>query len=555
MKSKKASLHPLLIVLAVALVSVLFAVSCGGGATSTAVPQAGATQADEAAAAEATAAEAAAAEAAAEAAAAEAAAAEQSKSGGTITVAYFADHGTLDPAFSVAQLDNALLEQVYDKLLNINFDGSLKPALATSWEANEDRSAYTFHLRKGVKFHSGKDFTAEDVLFTFNRLRDPEVSTTWLDHSKTIKDIVALDDYTVRFDLTGPNGFFVDALTLYQTGILPTDVDFDRLAAEAFGTGPFILEEYLPGERATMVRNPDYWEEGRPYLDELIFVGIEEAATRAEALKSGDVDIVMRLEPQSVSALEAHPDTMVHSVHSGRITLFMDNTQAPFDNKLVRKAFQAATNRELINQAALLGLGQPARDHSIPPTDPNYAPQYAPPDYDIELAKSLLEEAGYPDGIDVVLNTGDVGPGMIELAVSFKESAAPAGIRVEIARRSGDAFWSDVYLVEPFVVGYWSGRPNADQLLSTPYHSSSAWNSNKYSNPTIDMLIERGRAESPEEQKVTYAGVQRILIDDVPGLTIAFMPTLTGARNNVRGLGEPPHPLNRKIFKELWLED
>ena len=524
--------------------SVLFAVSCGDGATSTLVPDTGA------AAAETAAAEA----AAAEAAAAAAEAVELAKYGGTLTVGVIADHSTLDPAFSLTQIDISIIEQAYDNLIMVREDLSFKPELATSWEANDDLSSYTFHLRKGVKFHNGKEFNAEDVLFTFNRLKDPVVDTTARVQFQSVQDIVALDDYTVRFDLDGPNGFFLDNLTIYQAAVLPANVDVERMTLEEFGTGAFKIEEYLPGERSVLVRNPDFWEEGKPYLDEMVFLGINEAVARAEALKSGDVDLVWRLEPQAVAGLEAHPDTLVLSVAtSGNIGLTFDNTRPPFDNKLVRQAFQAATDRELINQAALLGLGTAANDHPIWPSDPRFSPQNAPPDYDPELAKSLLEQAGYPDGIDITLHTGDVGPGMIELAVAFQESAAPAGIRVEVKRQPADSFWSEVFMQEPFVIIYWGARPNPDAILTAGYHSGSAFNANRYFSDTVDELIERARGETLEEQKATYGEVQRILVDEVPGIVVAFQPLLYGLRSNVRGI--IPHPLGRRIFQDAWLEE
>ena len=488
MRSKKTSLHPLLILLAVALVSVLFVVSCGDGATATAVPRvadetdaaaeaaalaAAAEAADEAQAAEAAAKAAKAAETAAmaaeEAAAAEAAkaaetaamAAEEAaaaeaaeaaaaqaaelaaaragapKYGGTLRVAAIADSFTLDPALFWSVADIVIHQSLYDNLLMIQPDLSVKPELATSWEANDDNSSYTFQLRRGVKFHHGKDFKAEDVLFSFNRLLDPVVDSGGRTLFRDIEDIVALDDYTVRFDLEGPNAFFVEYLSMEIARILPADVDSERLVLEEFGTGPFILEEHLPGERTTMVRNPDYWEEGKPYLDEIVILLLAEAATRAEALKSGDVDIAYHLEPLSTPGIEAHPDTEVLvAPPTTAIVLEMDNSRPPFDNILVRKAMQAATDRETIGQAALLGLGSLGYDHSIPPDDPLFASQYAPPAYDPDFARSLLEQAGYPDGLDITLHTGDIGPGMIEMAVAYKESAAPAGIRVEVQRHS-----------------------------------------------------------------------------------------------------------------------
>ena len=587
MKSRAASLHPLLILLAVAMASVLFVMACGGGGEATEAPASGAAEDSAAeAAAEAEAAAAAAAEAAAAVEAVEEGVAalteltsseedstteavedvqdveetvqaEGPKYGGSLTVAIFADHVTLDPALVLADPDIIIQQATYDNLLMIQEDLSVKPELAVSWEANEDLSSYTFHLREGVKFHHGKDFKAEDVVFTFNRLLDPILdSPIRSTFASTVKDIVAIDDYTVRFDLIGPNSFFLPSFSLFQSRILPADVDVSRLVLEEFGTGPFKIVEHLPGERTTMARNEDYWEEGTPYLDELVIQLIPEPATRAEALKSGDVDVVYDLETQSVASIEAHPSTVViENTSFSWIGLPMRTDMPPFDNKLVRKAFQLATDRETILQAAFLGRGSIAYDHPIHPSHPLFSPEHKPPDYNPEAAKALLAEVGYPDGIDVVLHTADVFAGAMELAVAFKESAAPAGIRVDVRRESSDGFWDVVWTVKPFTVVYWNARPTPDQALSIQNLSDSAWNAPRYVNEEFDQLVFRARGEQPEDQKATYAEIQRMLIDDVPRISVAFRPSFYGVRENVRGA--IPHPLgiNGVKFQDAWLDD
>ena len=573
MKPRTTSLHPLLILLTVALVSVLFVVSCGGGATATAVPGTGAAEA-EAAAAEAAAAEAAAAEAAAiveegvgalteltasdeDTAVEEVAQAGGPKYGGSLTVAIFADHVTLDPAIVIADPDIIIQQATYDNLLMIQEDLSVKPELAVSWEPNEDLSSYTFNLRRGVKFHNGKNFKAEDVAFTFNRIMDPILdSPVRQTFSSTVEDIVVVDDYTIRFDLVGPNSFFIPSFSLFQARILPANVDVSRLTLEEFGSGPFMIVEHLPGERTTMVRNPDYWDPSTPFLDELVIVLIREPATRAEALKSGDVDLVYDLETQSIAGLEAHSDTVViENTSFSWIGLPMRFDRPPFDDILVRKAFQLATDRESINQAAYLGKGSIAYDHPIHPSHPLYSDQCKPPGYDPEAAKALLAEAGYPDGIDVTLYTADVFAGSIELAVAYKESAAPAGIRVEVHRASSDGFWDVVWTHEPFTVVYWNGRPTPDQALTQQNLGGAAWNAPRYNNPKFDELLIRARGEQPEQQKATYAEIQCLLIDDVARISVAFRPSFYGARTNVRNA--IPHPLgiNGVKFQDVWLDN
>ena len=276
MKSKTPSLHPFLVLLAVAMVSALFVLACGGGGEATQAPAAGTIEAAEEQAIPTEAEQTAPAEAASVSEAAE----EQvgvPKRGGKLTMTIVAEYLTLDPPLQLTQVDIAITQQLYDNLLMIQPDGTVKPELATSWEANDDLSSYTFHLREGVKFHHGKDFKAEDVLSTFERVMDPVIdSPIRPTFTSTIKDIIALDDYTVRFDLVGPNAFFLDTLSVYQVRIVPSDVDVERLHLEEFGTGPFMIVEHLPGERTVMVRNPDYWDEGKPYLDEVTIQLIHE---------------------------------------------------------------------------------------------------------------------------------------------------------------------------------------------------------------------------------------------------------------------------------------
>ncbi len=477
---------------------------------------------------------------------------EKPKYGGSLIVTLFADFYTLDPPLQVNSSEIMITQATYDNLVMIQPDLSLKPMLATSWEASDDLTSYTFQLRQGVKFHHGKDFKAEDVVSTFTRLVDPELDSPARTTFNVIKEMVILDDYTVRFDLIAPNAFFPENLSIYQARIVPSDVDPARLALEEFGTGPFMITDHLPGEQTVMTRNPDYWEKGRPYLDKVTIHLIPEPATRAEALKSGDVDIIFLLEAQSASGIDAHPDTTVlETASASYLGIYMDMSVEPFDDVLVRRAIQAATDREAINQAALLGRGVIANDHPIPPNDPHFASQYAPPDYDPDLARSLLEQAGYPDGIDLSLYTSSAGAPMIEVAVAFKERAAPAGIRVDIQRMPEDVYWTAVWMQEPFATVFWNGRP-PDQALSIVYASDANWNESSYNNPTIDQLIIQARGQEPEERKATYGEIQRILIDEVPRTVVVFQPILFGVRTDVRGV--QAHPMSWLILNDAWLD-
>jgi len=474
------------------------------------------------------------------------------KYGGSLTVTMHADNDTLDPALVINLPDIAITQSVYDNLVLIQPDLSLKPMLATSWENTPDLMSYTFHLREGVKFHHGKDFKAEDVVYSFDRMRDPVLDSPVRSTMEVIASMDIIDDYTVRFNLSTPSATFPEVLSAYQARMVPSDIDPSELIVTGIGTGPFILTEHIPLERSILTKNEDYWEKGRPYLDEIVWLYIPDVSTRDEALKSGDVDVEFFLQHQSVPGIEANPGTSVRQNASASfLTYEMDTRIPPFDNKLVRQAMQAATDREAINQAALLGTGTIGYDHPIPPNDPVFSTDFLPPEYYPELAKDLLAQAGYPDGIDITMWTATVGTGLVELAVVMKEKAAPAGIRIDVKQSTEDVYWTEIWAVEPLAVLYWNGR-TPDQALSIQY-MPGPWNHPRYNNEDVNDLIVKARGQTDlAERKATYTEIQRILIDEVPRVIPVFQPVLLGASDDVKGL--TPHPHGWQIMTETWLD-
>ncbi|UCB42138.1 MAG: ABC transporter substrate-binding protein [Dehalococcoidales bacterium] len=484
---------------------------------------------------------------------------EEPQYGGTLRVAMGSDTNTLDPAYVTSSMDYAFGQATQENLIWRSHDGTLQPRLATSWEPNEDATVWTFELREGVTFHHGKVFNADDVVFTINRLLDPVVGSVAAASLASITEVTKIDNYTVQFETDSPNSFLPEAFCITQARIMPSDIDPDRFDNEEFGTGPFINTEYLPGERAVFERNPDYWmkdAEGNdlPYLDEVIFYYMTEPETRAEAIKNKSVDVYHELDAISVDSVEATAGVSVSEVASGTyINFAMIVTEPPFDDKLVRQAVQAATDRESILEVALLGRGVVAHDIPIPPTDPHSALFVESPAYDPDHARELLELAGYDDGIDLTLYTSTIGPGMVEAAVALKESAEPAGIRITIQQEPEDVYWGSVWMVEPFTVVNWNGRP-PDQALSLRYLCGTAWNETYMCIPEMDDLIIRARGETTlAERQVTYAEVQEYLIDDASCIIAVFRPVFMGLLDNVRGVSA--HPNNWLYLTEAWLAD
>ena len=470
-------------------------------------------------------------------------------------------HDTFDPPSLGYLPDIAVVQQTYDVLVFRNPDLSLRPALATSWETNEDATQWTFHLRKGVRFSHGKEFKAEDVVFTFKRLFEvgsapsrPLSIPPLTSEMARPTNVLALDDYTVRFDFASPNAVLLDSLVRPQAHITPSDVDPARFATETIGTGPFIMTEHVAGQSTTFIKNPNYWLDGVPQVDEVIFFYANDAETRTALLITGEVDMTYDLDIGSVRHLEDRPDTVVAQAPSGKyMNLVMDVRQPPFDNILVRRALQAATDREAVLQGAQFGMGGVAYDHPVAEGSPVFNPSCKPPDYDPELARALLAEAGYPNGIDLTLYTAaGSGAPMLEMAEVFAERAAAAGINVSIVQTDFNGYWSDVWMVQSFTTAWWSGR-SPYEAFNIVYRSDAVWNESYYVNPEIDLLLDQALREAGlEGQKRTFGELQCLAVEDVPRIIPVFQPVLLGLRDDVRGV-EPMWDGSLSLHR-AWLD-
>lgn len=466
----------------------------------------------------------------------------QPVSGGTLRVGTTADNKTIDPALLTTNPDVWTVDQVYDKLVERGYDMKVKPRLAQSWQPNSELTSYTFTLRQGVKFHGGQDFAADDVVYSFKRYLNPDVGSPAASVLSTVTEIEAVGTHTVRFDLASPSAFFPDLLTAYQLKVLDSRVDTTKLGTQANGTGPFTLQEYKPGERAVLKRNANFWGEG-PYLDEVVFFYMPSNQARYEALKTGAVDAIYPLAVTAVADLERSAGVTISRISSSSYLNFvLDNTQAPFDNPKVRQAVQAATNREEINKAAVLGLGTIAADISIAPNDPNFPMGVTPVPYDPARAKQLLAEAGHPNGIELTLHTADVFPGLVESAIALQASAAPAGIRIQIQRDPEEIYWDKIWLHEAFTTLAWFGR-DADSSLSINALSEGAWNEAKHDDKRIDALIIKARGQTDlAARRETYKELQGLLAENAGRIITVFTPILMGLRSNIDGLSA--HPTN-----------
>ncbi len=504
------------------------------------------------------------------------------RTGGNVTYALARDIAGkwLDPNVVFGgQPDIVLWTQIYDTLLYQAQDQSLQPGLAASWDVSEDGKEYTFHLRQDVKFHDGTPFTAEAVKFTFDRIMQPGNPSTAYQHFTEVQSTEVVDDYTVRVTMRNAQPIFLLRLTRpYNAIVSPTAVR--TLGPEGFGqkpvgTGPFMLQEWVPGERFVVRRNPDYhWgppffkHQGAPYLDTVTFRVIPEASVRVAALESGEVDAIEFVPPPDLERLKADPAYRVQSAkRAGAPTMLYLNTQlAPTSELAVRRALLLGTDREAINQTAYLGA-QFASYGFMQPQMYAYAADLEPRmRTNVEQAKQILDEAGWrpgPDGIRVKdgrpLELQGVFTGSPTLPFELLQAqwrALGVKLNIRVLNKAGhdeaaQRGQGNVFAVA--VSGYTSEDPD---LLRLVYGCEEVGQRNfsHYCNPEFDRLATEAYLTPFGDKRVgLYHELQEKLLADAVAVPFIGENVYVATKASVRDLWTNNLGLY-PVFVDTWLD-
>jgi peptide/nickel transport system substrate-binding protein len=476
--------------------------------------------------------------------------------GKTLRMAYDADPASLDPHEQLSGATLQLSHLVFDPLVRFRQDLTLEPRLAKSWERIDDRTT-RFHLRDGVKFHSGREMTADDVVWTFERLKQSPDFKALFEPFEAAK---AVDTHTVDLITRGPYPLVLN-LASY---IFPMDREFysgtdergqpkdavvkhgsSFASANMSGTGPFIVTGREQGIRLEFKRFADYWDRDSPgNVEEIVFTPIKEPATRVAALLAGDVDFIGPVPPSDLKRIEAASCCTLVTIPSNRVLTFelnQDRVEA-FKDSRVRKAMSLAINREAIAKKIMRGQATAAGQLS-PPGYAGHDPALILP-YDLAKAKALMKEAGYADGFSVSMiapNNRYVGDARI--AETVAAMLAKINIKVDLQTLPKAQYWQrfDARDGDMLMIGWQSDTQDSanfyEFLVMTPDKETGygQYNAGNYSNAEVDRLTLETQTMTDEDERATkLKEIEGIIYEDAALLPLQWQHLAWAARENVK---------------------
>lgn len=455
--------------------------------------------------------------------------------GGTITIAVDAFDATLLPIGNGTTQGYREDFMIFDRLAENDFNGKPVPTLAESITPDGSGQVWTVKLRKSVKFTDGTPLTADDVIYSFQYAMDQANGFLQRGRLTSITNMEAVDSGTVKFTLAAPLSSFVDALTL--VGIAPKHAmapDPKAFAVKPIGTGPFMLSQFVPNDRIVLKANPNYWA-GAPPIDQLVFLYVPDATTRLADLEAGTADIVAPLLGTQIDELKSHRGLTVAGADSTqRVDLWINDTVAPFNNKLVRQALSYAIDRQ-----AMVNTLAPGSTPAIGPITRaswGFDSKLRGYTYDPQKAKSLLTQAGFPDGIDFTLDIS-TRAGEDREAALIQQQAAAAGIRVRVNTMEYATLVQTVVSKRAFQVARLTATqtPDPDSMTYIYFYSTSPGNYYGYKNPQVDTLLDQGRrtVDQPSRTKI-YSQLQTILLEDAPNVWMYYNKVLFGVGPHVK---------------------
>lgn len=477
-------------------------------------------------------------------------------SGGTLRVGVQGDPTNLDPHLTVLAAAGVVIELLYDGLVQVDAGLVPQPSLASGWEVSEDGLTYTFALRDNATFHNGRQIVADDVVYSIQRVQDPEVASPSASYASGIAAATAVDDLTVELTLATPDASFLTKLAWWGMSIVPQEAVEEQgdLAQSPVGSGAFVMEEYIPNTSLSLVRHDGYWDAPRPYLDGVEILIVGEDTSRTTALVSDTVDLIEQVPHKDIAILEGTAGIDLAGAAATNLRWLVFNLRKePFSSLEFRQAVAAALDRQPIIDSSVFGYGEALVGLYPPSYWAGYQGEVPP--QNLDLAAELLPAVELPEGFVAELLTWAQYDFLSNTSVVVQEQLRQVGIESEVTPEENATyierfFGGDFDIAVMGASGYMDPNEWLEQSLATDGPNNAAG----YSNPALDELVAAGLVEQDMTARAEiYQQAQQIVIDDAPWISLYTSSTYEGLRDRVKGY---QHLLSGglKSITGVWIE-
>lgn len=479
------------------------------------------------------------------------------KHGGSLRISATFGLSTINPLMHISGAEWMSTRWLYSNLTRLNARREVVPDLAESWAGSDGGRVWTFKLRRGAQFHLGRAVEADDVVATLQTILDPKTSSPYRGEVGPIERVETVDKSTVKVTLKVPFADFPAIMTIPNARIVAREGlgDMKVLAAQDFGSGPFRLREFLPGDHITVERFPGYYRSGVPFLDAVTLKIFPEPATELTAFRSRETDMIWDVSPALYAQVASTPGVDAMAVAGGTFAdVIMPSDKPPFADNRVREALKYTVDRAKMLAAIHNGYGEPANDHPLSTAYQFHAqlPSRAP---DIARAKALLKDAGFGSGLAFKLFAANSPPIREQMAVVLKEMAKPAGFEIEVEVMAYDRYLAQVWNKGVPYVAFYGTRPTADAILMKLYHQKEGLDEGRWAPShaeAIRMLDQARETLDAAQRRRLYAQFQKVSRDEGPFLLPFFRSELSGKWAYVRDYRLSPSNFD-VVLDEVWL--
>lgn len=479
--------------------------------------------------------------------------------GGVLKISVNHRAQSLNPMKQINNTGFLLGEMMYSAVTRIDEKMQAIPDLAESWQPNADATEFVFTVRQGVKFHHGPEVTAEDCAASIRAVLDPKTASSARNAIGPIAGVEAIDRYRFKVTLKGPYADLPVALAAPAMRVVPAaminEEGLKKIDVGSYGSGPFKATEADLGRKITLVKNPDYYVKGLPYLDGVEMILYPDLAAERSALVNGETHVMLSVPASDYADIAKSKGVVGRRQETGRfLNVVMRWDQKPFDDLRVRQALRLSIDREALIDLVQETYGRVAYDNLISPEYPYYK-EFSKPKRDIAEAKKLLAAAGHGGGLKFTMYAANRPPERIKLAVAMKEMARQAGFDIDVQTVAYDQYIANVWRKAACYVASWNMTPTEDQMFTRLLTSDAAWEDTGWKNKEFDDAVaEARRTVDPAKRGALYAKAQMLTDRDIPYLVPFYQDILSAHREQVMDF--TMHPLQYPHFLDkAWLAE